>query len=136
MLTVITGSLQGTYVADGQGWGQIMALTDSDILINGTLGTARFSLPKGEVFGTVANNGSSPFPNDISEITVFGQGEVLAITTTPTGGGGGGGAGFTSISQSLSDPWTVSFLSGSTVIASYNPRGAQTSSLAILAQTA
>lgn len=136
-LVVITGSLQGTYVNNPTGWGQVYALTDSEIEINGTLGSARFSLPKGQIFGTVAYNGATPFPNDITDITVWGQGEVLAFTTTPTGGGGGGGGvGFTSVSQSATFPYTVSFLSGSTVLASYNPTGAATASFALTASQA
>jgi hypothetical protein len=86
-LTLITGSLQGdTYVGS---WGQIYALTDSDIYIAGPIGEARFTLPKGSVFGAVALNGNSPFPNDILIITAYGQSQVLAVTTTATGGGGG-----------------------------------------------
>ena len=87
MVTLITGSLEGNFQLGS--WGQLYALSDSQIDIFGTIGSASFTLPRSSVFGAVALNGSSPFPNNINGITVYGQGVILAVETTATGGGGG-----------------------------------------------
>ena len=91
MVTLITGSLEGNFQLGS--WGQLYALSDSQIDIFGTIGSASFTLPRSSVFGAVALNGSSPFPNSINGITVYGQGVILAVETTATGGGGGGTPG-------------------------------------------
>ncbi len=74
-ILVVTGSLEGTLVTGS--WGMIQSLIDTQITVSSSVNpdnNVRFTLPKGQVF---TDSGTWVINNTFTDITVWGQGEVI-----------------------------------------------------------